>query len=151
MYQKHSETSRNAFYSIDLNSDAAEKIYKRIEAAGLAGISAPRIASELNMVPGTVAARVIGLEREQRIVKLYRTEKSPSNRPANVIIAVKYRREALDAGEKIIVTKPEDNKPSFDDRGARAILEDVENLVALGTPIIYGSELHKKIRAYLRS
>lgn len=151
MYQKHSKTSREAWESLDVNSDAAERIYKRIEEAGLSGICAPRIASELNMVPGTVAARVIGLERDQRIVKLYRTEKSPSNRPANVIIAGKFRREALDAGEKILVTKPEEHYGAapVEDKEAKEILEEVENLIALGSPILYSSQLHKKIRSYL--
>jgi len=151
MYQKHSETSRQAYKTLEGAKEAAERIYKAIEAAGLNGISAPQIAAALDMVPGTVAARVIGLERDRRIVKLERTEKSPSGRAANVIIAMHWKPSALARGERILLTKPEDSSAGVVDSETREILKEVANLVALGTPILYGSPLHKKIERVLNN
>lgn len=151
MYQAHSETSRNAYRTLEGSREAREKIFKLIQDRGLAGISAPNIAAALDMVPGTVAARVIELERDGRILKLERTEKSPSRKSANVIIAQVYKLSALAAGEKILETKPEGKTVAALDAEAKAILEEVENLIALGAPILYSSPLHRRIKALLKN
>lgn len=150
MYQKHSETSRGAYKTLEGAKEAAERIYKVIEAAGLNGISAPQIAAALDMVPGTVAARVIGLERDKRIIKLERTEKSPSGRAANVIIAMHWKPSALARGERILLTKPEEAPSAGPDPETLDILKEVANMVALGSPILYGSALHKRIEGAIK-
>lgn len=151
MYQKHSETSREAYRTLEGAKEAAERIYKLVEQSGLIGISAPRVAEALDMVPGTVAARVIGLERDKRVIKLERREKSPSGRPANVMVAARYKAEALARGERILFTKPEENAGGAGyDPEALEILKEVENYIALGTPILYGSPLHKRIQSAIR-
>ena len=151
MYQAHSETSRNAYRTLEGSREAREKIFNLIESRGLTGLSAPNIAFALDMVPGTVAARVIELERDGRILKLERTEKSPSRKSANVIIAQRFKYEALAQGEKILETKPTGKTTAALDNEARAILEEVENLVALGSPILFGGSLHKRIKALLKN
>lgn len=150
MYQKHSETSREAYKTLEGAKEAAERIYKVVESHALEGISAPRIAAALDMVPGTVAARVIGLERDGRIVKLARTEKSPSGRPANVIIPANLKRDALERGERILFTKPEESSGAGPDAETLDILKEVETLIALGSPILYGSELHNRIKKAIK-
>lgn len=149
MYQSHSATSRNAWETLDTAEKSAEKVYKAIEAAGVAGICAPAVADALDMQAGTVAARVIGLERDKRIVRLAREVKSPSGKPANVLVADRYVRD-LAPGETILPTKAEGKTKTVyvQDPEAKAILEEVENLVALGSPILYDSALHKRIKAF---
>lgn len=148
MYQKHSETSREAYRTLEGAKEAAERIYKLVDSTGLIGISAPHVAAALDMVPGTVAARVIGLERDQRVIKLERREKSPSGRPANVMVAYRFKAEALARGEKILFTKPEENTVGAgNDSAALELLKEVANYIALGTPILYGSPLHKRIQS----
>ena len=150
MYQKHSETSREAYRTLEGAKEAAERIYKLVESTGLIGISAPRVAEALDMIPGTVSARVIGLERDKRIIKLERKENSPSGRPANVMVAARFKAEALARGERILFTKPEESASAGPDTETLEILKEVENYIALGSPILYGSQLHKRIQSAIR-
>lgn len=150
MFQAHSETSREAYRTLEGAKEAAERIFREIEAHGLAGISGPQIAEALEMIPGTVAARIIQLERAGRVIRLERTQKSPRGKKANIVISAALKSHALAAGDRILVTKPEGETAESINSEMVSILREVENLVALGSPILYGSELHKRIQRAAR-
>lgn len=149
MYQKHSETSREAYNNLSTAKADAERIYALVESYGTTGICAPKVAELLDLVPGTVAARVITLERNKRVVKLQRTEKSPSGHSANVMVAAKFVA-SLAPGDRVLSTKPADPKATREDGEAIDVLKEVENLIRLGAPILYGSALHKRIEALVK-
>lgn len=150
MYQPHSETSREAWNNVKTKSNAdADKIYALVEQYGTSGICSPKVAALLDMVPGTVAARVIQLERDKRIVKLERKEKSPSGHGANVMVAARFIRD-LAPGDRVLSTKAATVKEAKDDSEALDVLGEVENMIRLGAPILFGSALHKRIEALVK-
>lgn len=158
MYQKHSETSREAYRGLKTGEKDSALIYAEVLKYGPAGICAPKVAELLDMVPGTVAARVITLERSGLILKLERTEKSPSGSRANVMVAAQFK-DQLSPSDRILKPKAEDKKKpaagTSKDRealvAARAILSDVSQWIALGAPIHPDAPLHKRIIDFLKN
>lgn len=117
MFQKHSDTSKEAWENLTSAATDSAMIYDHIKNHDCHGISAPWVASNLGLVPGTVAARVVGLERTGRIIRLERTEMTPHGRQANILVADIYKDEALENGDVVVPVVPE--APKHDDAAKR--------------------------------
>ncbi len=143
MYQQHSETSREAYHTKGGRGTVRETVRKAIEDAGERGMTAGWIAKNLGMQTGSVAARLIELEREAKIIKLKQTRKNPSGKNGNIYVVVAWRH--MFALDQILPPKKADKKQNLDS-SAREVLEQVESYIAMGSPIHSGSVLHNRIK-----
>lgn len=143
MFQAHSETSKEAFRTMDQKETKADKVYACIAERGRAGLSAGWIAKFLNMQTGSVAARLVELERDGRIKKLRKTMENPSGKKGNIYICSGWSYNF--SADDFIAPKPE-KKSSSTVEDMRACLEDIERRIALGEQIKWGDEVHNKIR-----
>lgn len=147
MYQPHSQTSRDAYHSLEGKETLCDRIYSAIENTGVNGTTNGWLCQRIKIQSGTMSARLIELQRAGRILKLKRTMENPSGVKANVYIAARYQGNLL-PGDKIEMTKC-DPQPHKDNKAARELLADVESHIVSGFVIAYGSPLHKKIEAFL--
>lgn len=146
MYQPHSETSRDAYNSTGERITVREKVRQEIEYTKQQGITAGWIASNLGMQTGSVAARLIELERQGKILKLRRTNKNPSGKSGNVYVTIAWKYKLV--SDQIIQPKCKKSKINLNAE-AKEILAEVESYISMGSPIHPGSVLHSKIKAII--
>lgn len=95
MYQKHSETSQEAWETMDLNAKGAllNAVFMVIDEAGRAGITAGWIAKKLKRQTGTIAARLIELERDGVIFKTKTKAINPSGKKGHLYFAANFKSQ----------------------------------------------------------
>lgn len=103
MYQAQSQTSREAFNTLKDPQSSKEAVLSQVRARGITGTSAAWIADRLGMQTGTVAARLIELEREKQVLKLNKTMENPSGKKACIYVCYVYKNQI--PVEDILATK----------------------------------------------
>lgn len=150
MYQKHSETSKDAYHGLKHSDAQRERIYNLISNQKTIGTTGGFIAQALDMQIGTVSARLMSLQEEGRIIKLERQMINPSGMKANVYVAAKFR-PALDQGEKILPVagrRPSKNREA-ENVALRQVLASINYDLNKQGSIHKGSLIHSQIKTLL--
>lgn len=137
MYQPHSETSRAAFTGLEDANTKRERIRKIIEEAGYAGKTNDEISAMHDKTGSYFSPRLIELERRGLIVKLQETRRTRGGKSANVYVTPEHLNHRATCA-----IKPGGKKAA---ESLKELLRDIEANIALGTPIMAGGELHKRI------
>lgn len=85
-YQKHSETSREAAQLYENGDNLRAEVLRHIKSCGIEGAICYDIAEIFGIVQGTIAARLIELERDNKIIKTMRQRKTGHNRNAYIYV-----------------------------------------------------------------
>lgn len=103
-YQKHSETSKEAAELLN-PENLRNDIKLKIDSRGDFGFTGDELSSLLKIVPGTVSARLIELERKGLIVRTTKTRLTRFNRRACVYVSSKFINDITQ--QKVVSKNPE--------------------------------------------
>lgn len=102
-FQSHSGTSRLAAEELTSAETMRTEILQRIRYREKLGMTGDELADWFKIVPGTISARLIELERAGSIVRLHLTRRTKANRKAYVYIAKEFLTDGMkvfDAAEE---------------------------------------------------
>lgn len=152
MYQKHSETSKEAHHFNASNNSNAQRheIYALIDNTKAHGMTGAYIASALDMQIGTVSARLIELQESGYILKTFLKRKNPSGCSANVYISSKNKYLMPEEVQYIPAQRKNPHKTKDSEiKALKAVLKDMNEQLERSGAIFQNSITHAQIKTLI--